>query len=247
MMDPPHLVRTRPPHSKAIPIRNPISGESLPTPAPHVQPARTLLLASHPAAKDSALDNTKTPSPFEKEEDATDEVIRQSFNIYALPFVPQSFAIINELAGHEINTPAMRQIDFAAYVGRYFGFDFLPTIPRAMETPRDAAFSLEDDVIHTRYELYFRYLLEAEIQSQQQENDSYSLFGHDITISSYDNSQTTYSFEVPGLRENSPYVDEDDIIQLRQLRYDHLGKLFGMEQWLTPIYHVHPGIRDFPR
>lgn len=38
---------------------------------------------------------------------------------------------------------------------------------------------------------------------------------------------------MPGLQENTPYIEEDDTIQLRQLIYDAAGKPFGMEQWLA--------------
>lgn len=38
---------------------------------------------------------------------------------------------------------------------------------------------------------------------------------------------------VPGLQENSPYIEEDDTIQLRQLFCDNSGGLLGMEQWLA--------------
>lgn len=41
------------------------------------------------------------------------------------------------------------------------------------------------------------------------------------------------TISVPGLRENSPYIEEDDVVQLRQLRYDHVGNLFNMEHWLA--------------
>jgi putative helicase MOV10L1/helicase MOV-10 len=249
------LIFTRPPKSKAIPIINPKSSEILPTPVAQKQPARTFPVSLHPTTKDSsvirplnALTNTKIRPIFGIEEDSEDEDIGQAFNIYARPFVPENLAIINELDGYEINTPRMKQIDFGAYTSCYIGLEFLPPIPHPIpiDLPLNASFSLVDSVIHTHYELYFRYHVEAEIQSQQQRNESYSLFGHDISILSYDTGGTTCSFLVPGLRENSPYVEEDDVIQLRQLRYDHTGRLLGMEQWLSPSGQFRGGTPRFP-
>jgi len=156
------------------------------------------------------------------------------FNVYARPFVPEAFFIINQLAGYEVNTPGNKEIDFEVYVGRCIGWDFLPPIPRPIDPPVNVPFGLPDSIIRVGYETYFRYHLEAEIQSQKQENESYALFGHDIAIKAHDATQTECSFLVSGLRENSPYIEEDDIIQLRQLRYDTQGKLFGMEAWLSP-------------
>jgi DNA polymerase III delta prime subunit len=243
------LIFVRPPKSKAIPIINPnSSSKSLPIPVAQKQPARTFPVSLSPATKDSGATyplstpgNSKHFPSFGTETKSADKDIGQSFNIYARPFIPESLAIINELDGHEINTPGRKQAEFGAYIGRYIGWDFLPPIPHPIEPPMAASFDLVDSIIYTHYELYFRYHLEAEIQSQQQENESYSLFEHDITAISHDTGQTTCSFLVPGLGENSPYVEEDDIIQLRQLRYDDKGRLLGMEQWLTPSSQFHGG------
>jgi DNA polymerase III delta prime subunit len=253
MMDQhPQFIFTRPPKSKAIPIINPDSGQNVPSPIAPRQPARTFPVSLHPPTKDSTAKfpftppaNTKDRPIFGIEEDSQHESVGQALDIYARPFIPESFAIINELNGHEINTPAMKQIDFGAYIGRFVGFDFLLPISDPIEPPMNASFSLVDSIIHTHYELYFRYHLEAEIRSQQQENESYSLFGHDIAVS-HDAGQTTCSLLVPGIRENCPYVEEDDTIQLRQLRYDHTGRLLGMEQWLTPSSQFHAGTLGYP-
>lgn len=200
------------------------------------QPARTLppyptgesaLLSTLVNGKASPGPGTQRKSPAEGSGHGHD------FNIYARPFVPEAFSIINQLGGHELNTPGIKQIDFGAYVGRCIGWDFLPVIPRPIDPPVTAFFDLVDNVVHTHYETYFRHHLEAEIQSQKLENESYALFAHEITTLTHDASGTTCSFLVPGLRENSPYVEEDDVIQLRELIYDHAGRLLGMEHWLT--------------
>ncbi|KAF8863147.1 P-loop containing nucleoside triphosphate hydrolase protein [Acephala macrosclerotiorum] len=249
MDQPPQLIFARPAKSKAIPIINPNSGESLPTPVAQ-KAARTSTVPLHPTTKDSSatctlstLASAKDCPIIEMKEDSANEGIGRAFNTYARPFVPEALTIINKLDGQQINTPAMKQIDFGAYISQYIGRDFLPPIPHPIEPP---TYSLVDSVIHTHYELYFRYHLEAEIQSQQQENESYSLFGHDITTLSHGTDQTTCSFLVAGLRENSPYVEEDDIVQLRQLRYDYTGRLLGMEQWLSPSSQFHGGTPGFP-
>src|ERR1700684_2082532 len=135
MMDqPPHSIFTRPPKSKAIPIINPNSGQKVPSPVAPRQPARTFPVSLHPTTttKDSTVEfpftplaNTKCRPIFGIEEDSEHEGVGQTPDIYARPFVPESFSIINELDGHEINTPAMKQIDFGAYIRRLIGFDFL--------------------------------------------------------------------------------------------------------------------------
>jgi DNA polymerase III delta prime subunit len=234
------------PQSKAVLIVHPESGEPRPTPVSQKdQPARIVPPAPHPTTKDAQLP-LNTPPAFanrqefpplpgtERKSPEESSGHGHNFDIYARPFVPEAFSILNQLNGYEVNTPGIKQIDFGAYVGRCIGWDFLPVIPRPIGPPPMNAFcSLVDNIINTGYESYFRYHLEAEIQSQKLENESYSLFGHDITTLTHDTSETTCSFLVPGLRENSPYVEEDDIIQLRELIYDHAGRLLGMELWMT--------------
>jgi hypothetical protein len=247
------LKLARPTRPKAIPIINPDSGERHLIGIVH-KPASTVLASLHPTSKDSSARfttstsiNAKTPPVSKLEEDSVSEGIRLAFNVYARPFVPEALTIINTLDGQKIDTPAMNQIDFGAHVRHFTTLELLPPVPQPVELPMNGSFNLTDAVICSHYEQYFRYHLEAEIQSQQHENESYSLYGHDAAMLSCEHGQPAIcSFLVPGLRENSPYVEEDDIIQLRQLRYDHLGKLLGMEQWLAPSSQFGGSTPGFP-
>jgi hypothetical protein len=253
MDQPSQLTLIRPTKSKAIPIINPNSGERQPVLVVN-KSASTFPASPRPPSKDSSARFTpsipikaKTPPISKLEEDLISEDIRQAFNVYAQSFVPEALTIINKLDGQKIQTPAMNQIDFGAYVRKYISMEFLPPIPLPVELPMNTSFSLPDGIIHTHYEQYFRYHLEAEIESQQQENKSYSLYGHDAAVLSHEPSQpVTCSFIVPGLRENSPYIEEDDIIQLRQLCYDHMGRIFGMEQWLARSTQFGGSAPGFP-
>lgn len=227
----------RPAKSKAVAIINPDSGERQPDPVMHkatssfpapLPPTSKRYGAQIPPSKQIS---TKTPSRSKTGKDAEDEVVRQ-MNVYARSFIPEAFTIINALDGRQIDTPALNQIDFGAYVRNFICLDFLPPIPQAGEL--NMTFSQTDGVISTLYEQYFRSCLETEIQAQKVENESYSLYGHDVTILSHElDHSATCSFIVPGLRENSPYVEENDLIELRQLCYDHRGRLLGMDQWLA--------------
>jgi len=133
-----------------------------------------------------------------------------------------------------VETPTTKQIDFAAYEHGFVGSHVLPPIPPPVELDPNALLNAEDEVNRTNYEAYFRYHLKAEFLEQEQENKSYSLYGHPVAAISHNLGLTTCSFEVPGLRENSPHVEEDDVVQLRLLHYDHMGKPLGMEEWLAP-------------
>jgi putative helicase MOV10L1/helicase MOV-10 len=54
------------------------------------------------------------------------------------------------------------------------------------------------------------------------------------SISAQKDGHTICSFEIPGLRENTPYVEEDDIIEMRRLFIDRTGRPLGMAEWLAP-------------
>ncbi|PVH81766.1 P-loop containing nucleoside triphosphate hydrolase protein, partial [Cadophora sp. DSE1049] len=162
-------------------------------------------------------------------------------NVFAQPFVSEALSVINELDGHVIDTAGVKEINFEIYVGRCLGWDFLPVIPRPITPPSItstalASLKLTEALMHGSYEYYFRAHLEAEIECQKTENETYALFGHPIKNPHFDpQGSTTCSILVPGLRENSPYVEEDDIIQLRELIYDRGEPAPG---WTGIIYNA---------
>lgn len=166
------------------------------------------------------------------EKQSLEAVHRQSFDVYARSFVPEALKIINKLPAPCRNTPATKQIDFAAYLRRFVGSDVFLPIPNRPDL--NGWSIIPNNITITDYELYFRHHIQTEIESQQLENESYALYGHAVTVSLQNNGQATCAFGIPGLRENSPYIEEDDIIQLRQLYYDPMGRPFGMEEWLAP-------------
>jgi hypothetical protein len=198
----------------------------------------------------STLQPSPLPPPRQTShhDDGAAERLGQSFDIYARPFVPETLTIINKLNGYEINTPAIKPIDFEAYIRTCIGLGTLQPMPAPVKLSMSASIGPTDSVSPTQYELYFRSLLEAEIQSQMQEYAEYSLFGHEVITSfgGFGLTPAACSFVVPGLRENSPYIEEDDIIQLRQLRCDHLGRTLGMEEWLALSRRFDNGIHGLP-
>lgn len=74
-----------------------------------------------------------------------------------------------------------------------------------------------------QYSSYFEVHIEAEKLAQDTENEGYSLYEHDVTLLSLqENGEATCCFYLPGVRENSPYLEEDDIVQFRQLIYESM-------------------------
>ncbi|TVY83658.1 putative helicase MOV-10 [Lachnellula suecica] len=182
----------------------------------HAQSARvavppTFKSQPRPTSSTKAKDLSSHHLPAETASTAT------NFDVYARPFVPDALTSINKLHGLTYDTPAVNQIDFVSWFRDFLPFNFLPRIAQATPLPVEASFDPSDDVRQTHYEQYFRHHLDAEIASQTRENESYSLYDHDVIIDHKPNAPITVSVQVPGLQENSPYVEEDDVIQLRQL------------------------------
>jgi DNA polymerase III delta prime subunit len=108
----------------------------------------------------------------------------------------------------------VNQIEFGAYIQKSLPVHFLPPIAQRTKLPTDASFSPAAGITQAHYEHYFGYHIEAELESQQHQNASYALYAHDGVMS----DPNVVSFKVPGLQENSPYIEVDDVIQFRQLQ-----------------------------
>jgi hypothetical protein len=160
------------------------------------------------------------------EDDSVAGDFEHAFDVYASPFVPQALKIINTSTGYIAHTPARNYLDFGAYFKGHLGVDFLPRIPESIVTP-DHPKRGWPEVTCSRYEQYFRYHLEAEINSQESENLSYSIYEAPPIRSSREERgfhpglglEHLMQFNIPGLRENSPYIEEDDVVELRMLHH----------------------------
>jgi len=177
------------------------------------------------------------------------------FDVYARPFVPNALKQVNLLTGSEYYTAPSRVIDFGAFVRVYLIPGLLPTLEGP---PSDLTEAEAERIPHAptpeNYEPYFRRHLKTEISAQDREYDYYALYDHDLgVICSPSTGQpdalpaVTVTIDVPGLRENSPYVEEDDVVELRQLcdapapsvRYtvdDTTGQVVPARTWTGKIY-----------
>ncbi|KAH8904124.1 P-loop containing nucleoside triphosphate hydrolase protein, partial [Coniochaeta sp. PMI_546] len=165
------------------------------------------------------------------------------FDVYATPFVQQALKSINSSSGTVIETRPLRFVDLTKYANAVLGQLLLPQIPRPIDI--DPAISPSAwKLAPATYEAYFRSWLDSEIICQQKENDTYSLYESPakVTFPRGNSEPATCTILVPGLREYSPYVEEDDVIELRQLRYEQSGKetvtLARQRPWTGIIYRA---------
>lgn len=109
-----------------------------------------------------------------------------------------------------------------------------------MELPNLGAFSTSS------YEAYFGARLRDELESQRKESEVYSLYNQriSITFDQFDTGAASFSFSVPGLREETPLVEEDDFVDFRQLVHGAPGRLHGTNEYLAA---VKPRREDYGR
>lgn len=230
-----------PKQSKALPIVNPETGQdTLPLPTTHFKHA-----APNPQTKKSAKTQAtlaqglwfppppaETPPAFD-----ADEQYARGFDIYAPTFVPAALKQINEYAGTVIDTFPKTHIDYLQYISGILPTSLLPALPRPQ-----FADHLSSEAPHLSpqcYEKYFRSLIEVELAYQRKENASYSLYGHTGILRFNDPNEPTVTITVPGLRENTPNVQVDDEVQLRQLRFDYGGHFeSSFFPWTGYIYNA---------
>ncbi|KAI0597038.1 P-loop containing nucleoside triphosphate hydrolase protein [Biscogniauxia sp. FL1348] len=167
----------------------------------------------------------KSFQAIDLEED--EELEEAAFNVYAPSFVPEKIRIINSLPGPHFDTPSMRRIDYVSYVQGSIGWNFLENPLSNQAPPANPSLTTETLTSET-YETFFQHHVRDELKSQQAENESYSLYERDVTVvNPMDGTWATCTFHVAGLRENTPYIEEDDIVELRQLLFDRPGPLRG--------------------
>lgn len=220
------------PSSRAIPIRHPDSKKQI-----------SITVASNEEKKTpkpvevAKAQPKRVPEPAARE----DNDVEAGLSIYARPFVPEIFTVINTLPPLGVHSTVPRKaINIAAYVDRSFGSfaASLPSLPLlTFDLPTTARGSLRDA---KEYDEFFQLHLREELKAQQAQNEAYSLYGHEVVIKPYlrdfqsfqNQGETICSLRVPGLRENSPLVEEDDVVHLRQLVCGQDGSPLHMREWL---------------
>ncbi|KXX82993.1 putative helicase MOV-10 [Madurella mycetomatis] len=235
----------RQPGSRAVKIIDPKSGKERVTTGPEtnnsegnsqnslgaasVQSQSGSNKASHTVTEDKQnieLQHAGTRSAYPP----GDGELSRGFNVYAPPFVPEDLKRINkETPAVVYDTPPSSDIDFVAYASSELILGLLPRIP---DPDHDRTAFLNSPVLTPdHYEHFFRFHLEHEWRYQQKENESYSLYGHEGIVRfprlqfSDVNDGTTVTIAVPGLREDTPYIEQEDIVELRHLRSDAAGRL----------------------
>ncbi|KAK3400784.1 P-loop containing nucleoside triphosphate hydrolase protein [Sordaria brevicollis] len=233
--------------SRALAIVNPETGEATnPTPQPNPSTLTDIPSQSTkgkfkdgPPTKKSAKATAKAraslwvPPPQGSTFDA-DEHFARGYDVYAAPFVPSALKDINQYPGMFFDTSGKHVTNYAAYTSAILPTSLLPVVPeqQAGYSPNETS-----HLMPQCYDKYFRNWVELEQCDQKTENASYALYAHTGMVSFTSPHEATVTMTVPGLRENTPHVEVDDQVQLRQLRFDYPGHL-NVHPWTGYIYNA---------
>ncbi|CAI4217465.1 unnamed protein product [Parascedosporium putredinis] len=177
--------------------------------------------------------------------DQRDEEIKRAFDVYATPFVPESLKVINRYPGIEISTLARRSLDWTQCSSISFasGLHLALTHSPLPATPDLQRFQIPPaDLDLEGYEHFFGYHLAEELGSQRKAAAVYSLYSQRTVVRFAETEgAATCTLTVPGLKEYAPYLEEDDVVQLRQLTHDKPlvhGRAYMITGWTGVIYHA---------
>lgn len=202
-------------------------------------------LSSLPSAEDTGTDSHSAYSSGNSE---NDEHIKLAFDVYATPFVPEALRMINHLPGIMHQTPPRRDILFATHATLSFPSGLKLTLhhPPTVYPPIPGLGFNPGTLTISSYEAYFGAHLREEMESQRRKVEIHSLYNQRISIRlhQFDKGFATFSFSVPGLREDTPLVEEDDLVDFRQLVHGAPGMLHGTNEYLAA---VRPRREDYGR
>ncbi|ORY14688.1 P-loop containing nucleoside triphosphate hydrolase protein [Clohesyomyces aquaticus] len=158
-------------------------------------------------------------------------------DVYATPFVPDAFRAINSERAAVIPTQTQHRILFSEYTETFVARHFRPPSASARPAPAGGVNGSQPEprLSAASYLDFWHRVHEAEISAKEVENDAYALYNVPLVpTEAYDGQQQLYRLLVPGLREETPFVELGDTIQLRQLHVDPFNNLILMPVQFGP-------------
>jgi hypothetical protein len=204
--------------SKLVAIPNIPLGRKLEAPV-SVQPSSAL--AEHPTPTPPVVSSSTSSKTS-----GMSEQLQWEYDVYAKPFVPSQLQAINlEKAGSIIPTRSRHRIDYPAYTATFAGTSFLPERPtQAPDVESESTSSLDLTARSYLHDITALWELECAAKVQQiGENAMYKV--HLVSIQR-SNREPLWILSVPGLRDDDPYLEKGDVLQLRQLWVDSAQNVF---------------------
>jgi helicase MOV-10 len=239
--------------SKAVPIRNPADGTHI-----VIQPNAEPYDREWPPIANPPAPNPTPPAPAPSKPESDppprkdSSSLKSTLDVYARAYVPEAFSIINEFTpSFTYEAPNPRAVDYVGYVQSFGATPYLQNRPYFESTrhtclDRTTAFfetkeflQYESELsLSEQYERHFECLIGREFAHHRVEHERHSLYNE--KLQPYPKSKDLYSLEWPGVREETPFIQAGDSIQLRQLTpLDESLRLASMERWIKVVGRPH--------
>jgi helicase MOV-10 len=192
-----------------------ITGVVNPQQKPSLNTSSTL---SEPAY--SQIDNS-----LEAAEISPPTQISWEYDVYAAPFVPSEWRTFNlRMPVQTILTQSRHVINYSAYISTFAGTSFL--LEQCATTKKsDQRVDEVADLAASSYKAYFDALLYLECGAQELENEGHALYKVPLYRMGVPSQEALWGLTIPGLREDSPFLEMGDTLQLRQLWVDNRGSI----------------------
>ncbi|KAK5710142.1 hypothetical protein LTR17_019145 [Elasticomyces elasticus] len=171
-----------------------------------------------------------------------------SLDVYAPPYIPQAFKIINTLPVRFLYSAGVRWNDYASYVRTFAGSSFLAADPNLHPLPPSSD-SPQPQILDARdYHHFWRRVLALELQALHRECEEQALYNAPLFPAQRDGRLNMFWLGVPGLREMSLHIELGDTVYLRQMHFGPAGEVLHaplstyhvgwMEPYLNPQYNA---------
>ncbi|SMR43828.1 unnamed protein product [Zymoseptoria tritici ST99CH_3D1] len=162
-----------------------------------------------------------------------------SLDVYAAPYVPNVLKQINEASAQIVPCAPSPWIDYTRYVQSFSGNIFLsaPAYPDALSAELPFPKPFDGKLEISTYMDYFSAVITTEVHALQKECEEYNMYQVPLAAAHGDPRQSMYWLNIPGLREASLRIEIGDIVQVRQLGFEHMRHAGAL---VTAGYPVPP-------
>jgi helicase MOV-10 len=183
----------------------------------------------------SSTENTFETSRLESTEASSTSLPSQQgtqgYDVYAAPFVPYEWRTVNmEKPVRIIPTINIHNFDHFVYSSTFAGTDFVRELPPPAPTKGQYTSNLAGPTAEL-YLPYFTNLCRLERAGLKQENEGHTLYKQLLYKRNTTMDDHLWELSVPGLRENNPFLQMGDVLQLRQLWIDSNMHVMQVPTW----------------
>lgn len=205
-------------------------------------PSTTSAVHSPSQQKSNPSSSSSTPdkgNPIEAPTTPSSVQYVWEYDVYAAPFVLSKWRTINlEVPVRTIPTRSRHKTDYSRYTSTFSGTNFLPKQVTEV-AQEEKEITSPADLTASSYRDYFVALLQLECTAKELENEGHALYKVPLYRVEVPNEDPVWALTIPGLREDSPFLEMGDILQLRQLWIDANGSIMNIPMLVEGSEYTH--------